>query len=511
MKYPMVPKSSIYLLAFLLLASPFLTFAQSNALFDDTKVSSILIEINPADLDAVYNTGGTDQYFPARFIFVDGAIRDTVENIGFRLRGNTSLSSAKKSFKVAFNTYEPGRRYQDVKKINLNGNHNDPTMIREKLYYDIWNRFGLPERRVAFARLYINEEYMGLYTNLEEMDKDWLARSYNDNNGNLYKCTYPAPLIYIGNDQQDYKDIGSSAASGGRAYELQTNELEDDYSDLVGLIAALNEPADDNFPAQINQVLNVNLFLKALAVEVICGHWDDYAYNQNNYYLYHDPADNRFDFISYDADNTMGVDWFGIDWTTQDPYNWINPASNRPLYKKMMAVPEFKNQYSIYLDHLAKFIVLPDSIFPRIDYLHDLITSAAIDDVYRTYDYGYTLDDFHNGFDSDIGGHTPYGIKPFFENRIASLDLTIGTSTPAETENTWEISPNPASDFIFLKNIGLPDDKATYVISDITGRKVAASSLQNGGRIDISGLANGWYTILLMDKNHREVVSFVKH
>ena len=513
MQCPNVLKNSKILLMSVLFFYLTTATAQTGSLFDDTYVSTVLIQISPSNLEDVYNTAGTDQYFPARFIFDDGNGRDTVEDIGFRLRGNTSLYSEKKSFKVSFNTYEPGRRYQEVKKINLNGNHNDPTMIREKLYYDIWNRFGLPERRVSFVRLYINDEYMGLYTNLEEMDKDWLARSYDDNDGNLYKCTYPAPLSYLGTNPQVYKDVESSTASGGRAYDLQTNELEDDYSDLAELITGLHQPAVAAFPANISQMLDVNTYLKALAVEVICGHWDNYAYNQNNYFLYHDPTDGLFDFISYDADNTMGVDWFGIDWTTQDPYHWINSGSDRPLYQKMMAFPAFRNQYSLYLDTLARFIVLPDSIFPRIDVLHDLITPAAIDDEYRTYDYGYTIDDFHNGFDSDIGGHTPYGIKPFFENRIANLDLIIGTVTANESLFEWEIYPNPSSDYLFLKNTLPTGDQATFAIYDITGNMISSSTLERSGsvaRIDISHLANGFYSISLITKNRREVYGFVK-
>ncbi len=485
--------------------------AQSNALFDDTKVSSVIIDINPGDLEEVYNTAGSGQYFPARFIFDDGVFRDTVEDIGFRLRGNTSLYSEKKSFKVSFNTFEPGRRYQMVKKINLNGNHNDPTMIREKLYYDIWNAFGLPPRRVAFARVYLNGEYMGLYTNLEEMDKDWLERYYDDNDGNLYKCTYPAPLVYISNDQEDYKDLESATASGGRAYELQTNEEEDDYSGLVALITALHQPVDADFPQELTDILHVNQYLKALAVEVICGHWDNYAYNKNNYYLYHEPLSGKFEFISYDADNTMGVDWFGIDWTMQDPYHWISSSSNRPLYSKLMEVPSFRNQYSIYLDSLARFFVAPDTIFPRIDFLHDLITPAAADDYYRTLDYGYSMDDFHLGFDGTVDGHTPYGIKPFFENRISHLDLVIGANIPPSPAFHARVYPQPAGDQVMLEYIS--NDPARCTILNMSGAVVYNTVLEGYVHhypLSIGHLPSGIYSLQLTAPDSHEILPLIK-
>ena len=37
-------------------------------------------------------------------------------------------------------------------------------------------------------------------------------------------ATYPADLVYLGDDQQAYKDLGNTSATGGRVYDLQTNK-----------------------------------------------------------------------------------------------------------------------------------------------------------------------------------------------------------------------------------------------------------------------------------------------
>jgi len=105
----------------------------------------------------------------------------------------------------------------------------------------------MKERRTNFVKLYINQVYYGLYTNLEEMEKEWLTNVYENNQGNLYKCSYPADLNYLGGDQQTYKDLENSTVTGGRVYELQTNKSADDYTDLVELITALNNEPDSVF------------------------------------------------------------------------------------------------------------------------------------------------------------------------------------------------------------------------------------------------------------------------
>ncbi len=184
-----------FLLSLIFFALSYTGLYAQNTLYDNSRVSSVYIEISTDSLNWIMANVLSDHYCQAMFIYDYGTGRDTVQNVGFRLRGNTSRVSQKKSFKISFNAYVSGRRYQDVKKVNLNGQHNDPTMIREKLFYDTWNKAGMVERRTSFVRLYINNAYYGLYTNLEEYDKDWLIRVYGEKSGNLYKCTYPAERI----------------------------------------------------------------------------------------------------------------------------------------------------------------------------------------------------------------------------------------------------------------------------------------------------------------------------
>lgn len=429
---------------------------QSLALYDDERVASIFLELPSDSLDFMIQHVVHERYFQAKFVFDDGEFRDTVENVGLRLRGNTSLNAQKKSFKISFNEFMPGREYQGVKKLNLRGQHNDPTMVREKLFYEVWESAGMTERRASFVRLYINSEYRGLYTNVEEMDKTWLGRVFEEDDGNLYKCTYPADLVYHGPIQSVYKNILNNPAE--RAYDLKTNELEDDYTHLIELMAALDKPVDANFPTQIQQILNVESVLKSFAIDVATGNWDDYFYNKNNYYLYDNPATGKFDFVTYDTDNTFGVDWLGKDWAERNCLAWLPSNQPRPLGSKLMVVPAFKDQYIRYLDTLTRFITNPGIIFPRIDALEAQISSAAQADGYRSLDYGYTFADFQNGFDQTIDGHTPYGIKPFLgirHDRIRDQieGLLTSTTNLNGSNQVFEIFPNPASDWLWVNNL----------------------------------------------------------
>jgi len=506
---------------FILLSSLFLLFNcnglfSQTSLFDDTRVSDVYIEISPDSLEVIMTDVLSDHYFKARFIFDYGNGRDTVQEVGFRLRGNTSRYSRKKSFKVSFNEFVSGQKYQGVKKINLNGQHNDPSLIREKLFYNTWNKAGMSSRNTSFVRLFINQEYYGLYTNLEEFDKDWLQRVYGEKSGNLYKCTYPADLVYHGTNQQTYKDIQSGATTGGRAYDLQTNEIQDDYTDLVGLITTLNKPADSVFAVQIAMKLNIDSFLKAFAIDVATGNWDGYMYNKNNYFLYHRADIDKFEYISYDTDNTFGVDWVNQDWTTRNCLLWYNQTESRPMAKKILAVPAFKAKYIKYLDTVTRTLINPNVIFSHIDSLKFLIQDAAIADFYRTLDYGYTVADFNNSFVQTIDNHTPYGIKPFLTKRYTTILQQIGTiSVPDNPGNSSAIIiyPNPAADFIIVKTESSGIDRHGFIL-DVTGRKFSSFVMgknESELSLSLSNLPAGVYFLVLEKNGYPVSRKFVKY
>lgn len=385
-------------------------------LYADTSVAVIRILIDPDSLAQIFlhDSLESDYEYPADFYYSDGAIVDSMKNIGFRIRGNTSRYSQKKSFKVSFNTFVKGRKFYGVEKLNLNGEHNDPSMTRAKLSWDLFNAFGVSSSRARHVRLYINGAYYGLYISVEHIDENFALYRFGNNDGNLYKCLYPADLADRGTDPEAYRTF---TVEGRRVYELKINEERDDYSDLAAFIVFLNRASSPEFVTEIEDRFNVPQFMKILAVDVSVGSWDDYWYLKNNYYLYNNRAENRFEFIPYDYDNTFGIDWFNIDWGIRTIYSWGNLSEPRPLVTRILAVQKYRDWFSYFVRKLQTQLFDPIRLNPRIDSLHTLITAAAEEDTFRTKDYGYTVQDFHESFSQPQGAHVKYGIKPFIVTR----------------------------------------------------------------------------------------------
>ena len=349
--------------------------------FLQDEIATVVITMDPDSADAML-FGDVDYAssnpFPATIGYQSSVLDTIIDTVAVRLRGNTSLFAPKKSFKVDLNAFIPGQKFADLEKLNLNANQNDPSLLRAALSWDILRRMGLAGSRTSLVKVMLNGAYMGAYVNTEHMDEEFVEEYYDKDGGNFYKCLWPATLEYISPNADDYK----LEVNGRRVYELKTNTGEDDYSDLAEFIGILNNTPDEGFKCAIEEVFNVADFLKVMALDVVSGNWDGYTGNKNNFYLYERSFDGRLMYLPYDADNTLGIQWFG-EWTTQDPYNWTD-SNNRPLYTRVLAQDQYRQRFSWYLHWWMDNYQNSAWIEPRTEWLQSLLVAGIeTDDFYE--------------------------------------------------------------------------------------------------------------------------------
>lgn len=435
----------------LALLLPVFLFAQSSsddsrAVYSDSTLVRIDVTIDPVKLQWIYNNVKSDSEHAASVRFRNGVIDETVDSIGFRLRGNTSRDAKKKSFKISFNSFIKGRQFHGIEKLNLNGEHNDPSIIRSKLAADLYGEIGVPASRANHAQVFINGRYYGLYVSVEHIDEEFLKKRFADDSGNLWKCLYPADLKYLGSDPNLYRNLMNGAVP---AYELSTNETAGDFSALAKLIAVINNTPSGTFADSLEQYLHVYRFLQYLAVNTLVGSWDDYRSLMNNYYLYHIPSEKRFTIIPYDYDNTFGVDWFNVNWATADPYNYPKAVSGaRPLSDKIMANDQYRDLFTHFLRFYRERVYLLPLWELRIDRLKGMIDAAAAADSFRTLDYNFSVSDFNTSYTSSAYQklHVKFGLKGFINTRNSSITGQLNSRNSAAFIYTSSFTPKrPAS------------------------------------------------------------------
>ncbi|MCC7430340.1 CotH kinase family protein [bacterium] len=424
---------------------------QSWKIYDDSQVATVEITVNPNFLNWLYQNIYSDSMSYASVHFTNAYIDTTIDSTGFGLRGNTSLDADKKSFQLSFNEFVPGKKFYSVEKLNLNGEHNDPSIIRSKLCWDLFNSIGMKSSRASHCAVYVNGVYYGLYISVEHVDDEFLQKNFDDKSGNLWKCLWPADLVYLGNDPNLYKFENN----GRRAYDLKTNENADDYSQLARLIKVVNNTSATLLEDSLEKILEVPEVLKYFAINVLVGGWDSYWFLKNNYYLYHEPQTQKFHLIPYDYDNTFGIDWFGTNWANVNPYTFAT-TEPRPLATKLLANAKFRNLYTHFLLFYKSTLYLPPWE-TNLNNLKTLITPFAATDTFRTLDYGFTMSDFSNSYSSASysNQHVKKGLKQFINERNSTLNGQTNFQNAKPIVYAIDFSPeNP-----------LPTDSITVVVS----------------------------------------------
>ena len=357
--------------------------------------------------------------------------------IGVRFRGNTSLNAQKKSFKINVDKYVD-QNFYGLSELNLIGNQNDPSLLRAKLCWDFFRDAGVPACRTSYIRVYVNETYMGVYLHVEQIDNRFADVRFDDGTGNLWKCLYGSDLNYQGSNPTLYTDD---------AYDLVENEFQNNYSELAQFINVLNNTPLSSLPCELEKVFNVHDYLKIMAADMLLGNWDNYIFNKNNFYLYHNEKTGKLEYIPYDLDNTLGIDWVGVDWGQRNLYSWTT-SSNRPLFTRLLQIPAYRNEFSNYVNEFVASTFNANAIELQAQQIQDIIAAAAIEDPFRPLDFGFTTDDFLNSINSAWGGQVAYGIVPFVQTRATQALQQLENLQPFTS--IFNVVPKFRNDSLFV-------------------------------------------------------------
>jgi hypothetical protein len=275
-----------------------------------------------ADLEA---HGNLEEYVNAAgSLGVLGQRSTTFAELGLRHKGAYSLhhcwdlnggvrsyfgDCAKLSYKLKFNEYDEDGRFDGLKRLNLHASSGDATHLRELVAYQTFRDAGVDGPRAMPARLYINDEFQGLFIAVEEVDGRYAKAHYPDGaDGNLFKEIWPNAAL----TDEDF------------AGALETNEDPADVSDMRAFAAAIAATNATDFLADITPHVAIEPLLRYIAVDRLFRNWDGITafyspLTPHNFFWYHDNgADNRFHLVPWDLDNTL---W------SYDPYMYPEPWS----------------------------------------------------------------------------------------------------------------------------------------------------------------------------------------
>ncbi len=332
-----------------------------DALFDNSYLHEIRIESD--SIEDLWNA--ISREYVMVNVIVDG---NALDSAGLRLKGFTSAGSLQKPLKIDVNEYVSGKRYDGLKEFNLHNNFKDAYLQRDAVAYKLYNRAGLPSPRTSYAEVFVDGVFRGVYSTTEQIDNVFLKNNFTSGKGSLYK--------------------------GPTGFAPRTVVLKE------GSMDEFNRFKNNASASNLGDFVNLDHYLKHLAVDIIIGDWDSYAYDRHNYYLYYEPTSERLNLLNWDHNYAFSADEKDMDLypkgTYPSPYSFIDDPTLKSMYEQTMCELLTYLVEPLYITDLithnyniiksTSHLVIVDDPRPLIDYialrsqrLRDTLTKMGVD------------------------------------------------------------------------------------------------------------------------------------
>ncbi len=218
--------------------------------------------------------------------------------------------------------------------------------------------------------------------------------------------------------------------------EIKTNKKKHNRTRLDRLAQLLSEEPNLKVE-QLEELVDVDNFLRYWAVESLIGFWDGYTNNQNNYWVYENPDTGKFYFVPWGADAAFmqsGFPSFG-------PSGPLSVYAESLLANRLLQIESVSQRYRETMRWVLENVWKEEELLQRIDEIEALLdghtparqsgASRAAGSVRQFIKRRRKM--IEQELDAWPVRVAPFGRKPMYVVPIGSLQGTL--------ETTWSERP----------------------------------------------------------------------
>ncbi|MBK7093449.1 MAG: CotH kinase family protein [bacterium] len=376
-------------------------------------------------LDSLYEAGDEERLIGTAII--DGVVFDSV---GIRYKGQSTYSTnrVKSPFNIKLDHIRDNQEIDGYGTLKLSNAWFDPSFVREVLGYEIARKY-MPASLSNYANVYVNGTLLGLYVNVQDVDKLFMRTHFHSDGNARFKGEISGPSqVYV-----VWGYLGQDSA----AYQIQY-ELDSDagWKNLIDFLDTLN-----NFPDDVEAVLDIDRHLWMLAFDNLLVNLDSPINFGHNFYLYQDDS-HRFNPIIWDLNMCFGsyrkvYGTSGLNLTQMQElspfFNETNP--NYPIISKIFTNPTYKKMYIAHMKTMLEENFLNGWYQTRALELQEIIDADVAADPNPYTSYGAFLSNINGTV-----GMIP-GIVQLMSARAAYLSDLSPIDRPAPIISTITHSP----------------------------------------------------------------------
>ncbi len=331
-----------------------------------------------------------------------------LDSVAVSIKGSSSdfaNNTLKKSFDLDFDAIDDDQEIEGYTRTNLHAGVFEPSNVRENIFAWIGGNY-TPIAKSNYVHLTINGQNWGVYTNTQQLDRNFLEEWFVDPEGPRWRGESPFGRIgpdtsCVVPDQSDGRQatpsalhyLGPDSASYWQYYVEKGKHEAGDWFKLTNFIDKLNNIPDSSLTDSLDQYLDVDGALWFLAHEILLGDEDSYVFKtQSDYYLYHEPATNRMSPLEYDGNSSLEA--------RSKTWSPLHRADDPclPLLYRLLSVPEWRQRYLAHCRTIVEEYMHPDVVLPKVAFYADLIDPFELDDPIG--DSLFTYSEFQSGINS---------------------------------------------------------------------------------------------------------------
>jgi putative membrane-bound dehydrogenase-like protein len=295
-----------------------------------------------------------------------------------RYSGNASyMASAgglKRSFVVEISRAVP-TQFRGLNGLLLQSGALDATKAREALAFAYFREAGVPAPRTALADVTLTvpgrhkRAVLGLYTVVEPVDVAFLRHHFQDDSGLLVRPQGLRGLDDLGDLWERYRD----------SYRPLSEPTPAQATRLIEFVQLVQKADDERFRREIHSYLDVDKFLRFMAVQSLIANADGFFTLGYNYAIYLEPKTNRFLFIPGDQELSfanflmMGTGDQLMNMSIDKPYR----AANR-LADRLLEIPEVREAHRKIVEELVATVFRKDRVLADLAAFEDATKAVVL-------------------------------------------------------------------------------------------------------------------------------------
>ncbi len=300
-----------------------------------------------------------------------------IYNAGVRYRGSPFVRGAgnPETATVSFVVKVPdGDRLLGVNAFNLDRlePERDDTHLRERTCFWMARALGVPYVNQRYVHVFVNEFLKGvIYTDSHHPSRPYVESWFPDDaDGAIYEIddwfefaddyNFQIVTATLG----DYRTVNNGRKRARYRWNWERrprSASDDDESALYSLVDAMNLAIGSVYEQRVSAIMDVDEWLRTMAVRHIAGDWDGYSYERGKNTYAYKGSEGAWQLLLWDLDFSLGGGSKAVD---DDPFLcthdgvisgkfFVHPAFRRAYWRALadaVTGPLVYERFSPYLD-----------------------------------------------------------------------------------------------------------------------------------------------------------------